>query len=97
MNLTVPFIKTEKSPVGTVYFVTKGEHCGRFMLFLEHEKEKAQYKVLALPECDPIFINESEFGKYVFGKYLEKVEKVPKHVLKESILEFNLRNSQVKR
>lgn len=89
-------LKSKPAYEGQMFFVPMGDRCGQFLLFLKHEKEKDRYSVLALPECDPIYIGVKEIQGYQDGGFLEFVEKVPKDVLSTSISEFNLRESRLK-
>ena len=95
MKIKNPF-KSKRSHEGYLYFVTKGDRTGQFLFFLKFDKEKKIYSVLALPECEPIYISNSELNKYLADKRLEFVEIAPKSILEESISEFNLRKSQIK-
>jgi hypothetical protein len=89
-------LKSKFTREGHLFFVVKGERSGQFLLFLKLDKEKSIYSVLGLPECEPIYISNSELIKYQDDKLIEFVETVPKNILAESISEFNLRKSQLK-
>ncbi len=82
---------------GKVYFVNKGEKCGLFLYVLLFDKTNKLYSVLTLPDCEPIFISESEIEKYIIEKIIEHVDTPPKKILKETILEFNFRKDHNKK
>ncbi len=84
-----------KRILGCVYFLNRGDKIGQFLVFLKYDKEKQIYSVLALPDCDPIFISKSEMSKYISDGIIEFVEKLPKPVLNETISEFEHRISLI--
>ena len=94
MKLTNIF-KKNKNHIQCMYFVNKGDRCGQFLLFLKYDKQTKIYSVLALPECEPIFLSEFEMMKYLNEKRVELVNRVPNDVFNESISEFNLRKSLI--
>lgn len=85
-----------KKILGGVYFLNKGERIGQFLYFLRFDEEKQVYSVLTLPECEPIFISKKEMEEHISNKDVEFVEKPPKDILKETILEFEHRISLIK-
>jgi hypothetical protein len=84
-----------KKILGCVYFLNKGERIGQFLVFVKYNKEKSLYSVLTLPDCEPIFISESEMNSYIEENTLEFVEKLPKKIRTETNLEFEHRISSI--
>lgn len=77
--------------LNNVYFIKKGEFAGCFPVFLKYDKIKKMYSVLLLPDCQPIFISDSELNTYIQDKLIDFVEKIPEEVAKETLMEFNHR------
>jgi len=95
VNILKKIIKKENFE-GNIYCIQSGERAGQFLLFLTFNEKKSMYSVLTIPECEPIFVSVNEIKKYLSENLVEFIEKTPKDVLEESILEFNLRNSLIK-
>lgn len=89
-------LKRKKKLCGNIYCVQSGERAGEFLLFLDYDEDRKVHSVLTLPECDPIFVSNIEYDRYMESDLLDFVETLPKDIVDECKLEFNLRKSQIK-
>jgi len=76
-----------------MYFITKGDRVGQFLILIDYNSKTKIYSVLGLPESEVMYITKDNIEKGIQNNILDFVETVPKDVYIECKNEFKYRES----
>lgn len=77
--------------IKNLYFVSKGERSGQFLILIDFDQTLQSYSVLGLPESEILQITQKDINHGIETKILEFVEKVPYKIFQDCQKEFNYR------
>jgi hypothetical protein len=76
-----------------IYFIKYGQRTGQFLIFIDFDKEKNIYSLLALPESEPLYVSQNDIERAINFKAIEFVEDMPDNIYNECKSEFKYREN----